>query len=89
MTNVRDYFKEKEKRQKAGKKIDYKEKIRGHKLTIFYRIALGILLVAAVISFFIIQWRNKVFTESAITGTAPITIVQGATVKKQATENKR
>ncbi len=81
MTNVRDYFKEKEKRQKAGKKIDYKEKIRGHKLTIFYRIALGILLVAAVISFFIIQWRNKVFTESAITGTAPITIVQGATVK--------
>ena len=81
MTNVRDYFKEKEKRQKAGKKIDYKEKIRSHKLTIFYRIALGILLVAAVISFFIIQWRNKVFTESAITGTAPITIVQGATVK--------
>lgn len=81
MTNVRDYFKEKEKRQETVKKIDYREKIRSHKLTIFYRIILGILLVAAIISFFIIQWRNKVFTESATTGTAPVTIVQGANVR--------
>ncbi|MCM1136445.1 MAG: DUF5711 family protein [Clostridium sp.] len=82
MANVRDYLKEKEKRQQADtKRINYKEKIRSHKLVIFYRIALFILLVAAVAAFLVIQWRDKVFVESVITASAPVTIVQGATVK--------
>lgn len=81
MANVRDYLKEKEKRQKSINKIDYREKIRSHKLTIFYRGALFVLLTIAVIVFFIIQWRNKIFTDSVITSSAPVTIVQGATVK--------
>ncbi len=64
MANVRDYLKEKEKR------IDYKEKIRSHKLAIFYRIVLFLLLTAAIAAFVFIQWRDKVFTESIITGSA-------------------
>lgn len=32
MSSVRDYFKEKEKRQSTIRNIDYKEKIRSHKL---------------------------------------------------------
>lgn len=75
MANVRDYLKEKEKR------IDYKEKIRSHKLAIFYRIVLFLLLTAAIAAFVFIQWRDKVFVESIVTGSAPLTIVQGATVK--------
>ncbi len=81
MANIRDYLKEREKRKETSKKVDYKEKIRSHKLAIFYRVILGVALIAAIIAFLIIQWRDKVFTESLVTGTAPITIVQGADVK--------
>lgn len=81
MANVRDYLKEKEKRQGTVKHIDYKEKIRSHKLTIFYRAALLLILAAAIIVFLLVQWQNKVFTNSVITGTAPVTVVQGAHVK--------
>ena len=81
MANIRDYLKEKEKRQGAATGIDYKEKIRSHKLTIFYRIILGVLLIAATVVFLVIQWRDKVFTESVVTASTPVTIVQGATVE--------
>lgn len=81
MANIRDYLKEKEKREKNIKKIDYREKIRNHKLVIFYRGALAILLVAVFIVFLIVQWKNKVFTESVVASSTPVTIVQGATVK--------
>ena len=81
MSSVRDYFKEKEKRQSTTRNIDYKEKIRSHKLAIFYRIVLFLLLTAAIAAFVFIQWRDKVFVESIVTGSAPLTIVQGATVK--------
>ena len=81
MANIRDYLKEKEKRQSSEKRINYKEKIRSHKLTIFYRIVLTILLIAALIAFMVVQWRDKVFTDSVVTQSAPITIVQGAKVE--------
>ena len=55
MSNVRDYFKEREKRQNAAVNVDYKEKIRSHKLTVFYRLSLSILLIIAVIAFLVIQ----------------------------------
>lgn len=81
MVNIRDYLKEREKRKETSKSIDYREKIRSHKLTIFYRAALGAALAVAIIAFLIIQWQNKVFSESVVASTAPITIVQGATVE--------
>lgn len=81
MANIRDYLKEREKRKETSKKVDYREKIRSHKLAIFYRVILGAALIAAIIVFLFIQWRDKVFTESLVTATAPITIVQGADVK--------
>lgn len=81
MVNIRDYLKEREKRKETSKHIDYREKIRSHKLTIFYRIVLGVVLVAAIIVFLFIQWRDKVFTENVVTSTASVTIVQGARVE--------
>ncbi len=83
MSNVRDYLKEREKRldhvQSAG---TYKEKIRSHRLSIFYRTALAVALLAAVIFFLIWQWQNKVFTESVTVSSLPITVVQSAKVEK-------
>lgn len=81
MANVRDYLKEKEKRQNASQGINYKEKIRSHKLTVFYRAILIAVLVAGIFFFLMIQWRDKVFTESVNIASAPVTIVQGATVE--------
>lgn len=81
MANIRDYLKEREKRQGASLNIGYKEKIRSHKLTIFYRIILSVVLVAVVLAFLFVQWRDKVFTEGVVTASAPITVVQGATVE--------
>lgn len=81
MANIRDYLKEKEKREKNINRIDYREKIRSHKLVIFYRGALAVLLVAAAVIFLVVHWKNKVFTESVIASSTPVTIVQGATVK--------
>ena len=34
MSNIRDYLKEREKRQQTEKTTGYREKIRGHKLAI-------------------------------------------------------
>ena len=81
MTNVRDYLKERQTRQSVTKSIDYKEKIRSHKLTIFYRVVLSVLLAAVLIAFLLVQWKNKVFTDSTVTASYPITVVQGATVE--------
>lgn len=81
MINIRDYLKEKGKRRDSSGNIDYREKIRSHKLSIFYRIALSVFLAVVLIVFLVIQWKNKVFTDSVIVSSAPITIVQGATVE--------
>ena len=81
MANIRDYLKEKEKREKNINRIDYREKIRSHKLVIFYRGALAVLLAVAAVIFLVVQWKNKVFTESVGASSTPVTIVQGATVK--------
>lgn len=77
MANVRDYLKEREKRAKNTQPIDYREKIRGHKLTVFYRTVLVLVLVAAVIVFAVAAWRDKVFTDSETISTVPVTMVQG------------
>lgn len=81
MANVRDYLKEKEKRQNTSQGMNYKEKIRSHKLTVFYRMILAVVLIAGIVLFLAVQWRDKIFTESVVTATAPITIVHGATVE--------
>lgn len=84
MSNVRDYLKEREKRLgNAGTpaRTSYKDKIKSHKLTIFYRAALVIVLIAVVAAFLVLQWKNKIFTTSVVTSSSPVTIVQGARVR--------
>lgn len=81
MSNVRDYLKEREKRLGTSQPASYKDKIKSHKLTIFYRAALVIVLIAAVAVFLAVQWKNKVFSESVVVSSTPVTIVQGATVE--------
>lgn len=81
MSNIRDYMKAKEKRLSESPKINYRERIRGHKLTIFYRAALVLLLTGGILFAFYIQWRDRIYAESAITASAAISASQGALVK--------
>lgn len=65
MVNIRDYLKKKEKRdgEQPQPRISYREKIKSHKFTIFYRTILALALLLAVGAVFFIQWQNKVYTE--------------------------
>ena len=81
MSNVRDYLQEREKRLGVSQPVNYKDKIKSHKLTILYRAALVIVLIAAVAVFLVVQWKNKVFSESVVVSSTPVTIVQGAMVE--------
>ena len=56
----------------------YLEKIRSHRLVIFYRTFLGVILLAALIAVSYISWRDKVFTEAEVIRTAPLSEAQGA-----------
>lgn len=62
--NVRDYFKNKKKDKEKVERVSYLEKIKSHKFTIFYRSMLLFILVAAAAAAMLIQWKNKIYTQS-------------------------
>lgn len=81
MVNIRDYLKRKEKRENDKNKlprVSYREKIKSHKFTIFYRTILVIILIAATAAALFIQWQNKVYTENVILSSVEIKITQDA-----------
>lgn len=81
MVSVRDYFKRKE--QRGGDKtprISYREKIKSHKFTVFYRVFLMLVLMAAVAAALYLQWKNKVYTESVELSSVEIRIPSEASL---------
>lgn len=80
MVNVRDYLKKKKERKEGQPRISYREKIKSHKFTIFYRTVLVILLMAAIGAALFIQWKNKVYTENVVVFTTEVHITQDSTL---------
>ena len=78
MTNVRDYLKKKKERETEKPRVSYRERIKSHKFTIFYRSILVLVLIAAVIAAFYIQWSNKIYTQAAEVSSVEINITQGS-----------
>lgn len=78
MANVREYLRSREKRKSEGRNINYKEKIRSHKLSAFYRGVLTVALIAALGAAIYISWKNRAYTESVITSAIPLTKVEGS-----------
>ena len=79
MANIRDYLKRKAKREgdkNSVPRISYREKIKSHKFTIFYRIILVVILIAAITAAALIQWQNKVYTENVELSSVGINITQ-------------
>lgn len=78
MINVRDYLKKRKDREEEKVRVSYREKIKSHKFTIFYRLILVIILIAAVTAALYIQWNNKIYTETEVLSSVPIHITQGS-----------
>ncbi len=80
MINVRDYLKKKKGRQDERIRISYREKIKSHKFTLFYRGVLVIVLIAAVTAALYVQWKNKIYTQMNVLASADISIAQGSSL---------
>lgn len=76
MVNVRDYLKKKKDRDDEKVRVSYREKIKSHKFTIFYRMVLVIILIAAIIAALYVQWKNKIYSQAAILSSVEINITQ-------------
>lgn len=80
MANVREYLRKKRERKGDQGRISYREKIKSHKFTIFYRTALVIVLIAAIGAALYIQWKNKVYTENTVVFSTEVHITQDSTL---------
>ncbi len=61
MADIKDYIKEKEKREKT--KSDYRSKIRKHKMTTVYRVLLVAVVLIAVVVILLIQQNRRIFSD--------------------------
>ena len=77
MSNIRSYLKEKEKRTQ-NPQSDFVDKIRKHRLTVFYRIALVIVLAGAVALAFYFHYKDKVYTQMSQISTKERQAISGA-----------
>lgn len=80
MTNVRDYLKKKRERTEEKPRVSYREKIKSHKFTIFYRTILVLVLIAAVVAAMYIQWNNKVYEQTVVVSSSEIHITQDSSL---------
>lgn len=77
MADIRSYLKEKEKREQN--QINYKEKIRKHRLTGFYRILLVVAALGALAAMVIVQYKNHVYTGYDIVSSINRETIENAT----------
>lgn len=80
MANVREYLKRKKERKEQQGRINYREKIKSHKFTIFYRGVLVVILAMAVGAALYVQWKNKVYTENTVVFSTEVHITQDSTL---------
>lgn len=80
MANVREYLRKKKERKEEQGRVSYREKIKSHKFTIFYRTVLVLALIAAIGAALYIQWRNKVYTENTVVFSTDVHITQDSTL---------
>ena len=77
MSNIRSYLKEKERRTQ-NQQENFVDKIKKHRLTVFYRLALAFVLVGAVVLALYFQYRDKVYSQMNQVSTRERQVVSGA-----------
>ncbi|MCQ2081145.1 MAG: DUF5711 family protein [Lachnospiraceae bacterium] len=80
MATIKDFFKEREKRQNDPN-VDYRERIRQHKLSVFIKSTVLIVSLVALIVILNIFWNEKSYTTSKVLESYPVSVVNGATAK--------
>lgn len=66
MPSIREHLKRNREEKESKPRISYREKIKSHKFTIFYRMTLIMILIAAVTAGVYVQWKNRIYTENTI-----------------------
>lgn len=82
MAIIKDFLSERKlKQQDRDKNLNYKEKIRAHKLSVFLKGTLVCVVVVGLIVILNLTWKEKVFTDITITESLPLSVVTGASVR--------
>ncbi len=76
MLSIREYLRDKEKRNNDRPKISYREKIKSHKFTIFYRTILVLILILAILAAVYFQWKNKIYTGTTVLSSVEVNFVK-------------
>lgn len=74
MPSIREHLKRNREEKESKPRISYREKIKSHKFTIFYRMTLIMILIAAVTAGIYVQWKNRIYTENTIVSSIETTI---------------
>ena len=74
MPSIREHLKRNREEKESKPRISYREKIKSHKFTIFYRMTLIMILIAAVTAGGYVQWKNRIYTENTIVSSIETTI---------------
>ncbi len=76
MLSIREYLKDKEKQNNDRPKISYRERIKSHKFTIFYRTILVLILILAILAAVYFQWKNKIYTGTTVLSSVEVDFVK-------------
>lgn len=92
MADIRSYTREKQKRERAKaakqgnmrlvkseSEESFQDKLRKHRLSYFYKIALCVLVCGAIIAILVIQYRNKTYTDYTEVNSVTIDLSSRAT----------
>lgn len=77
MADIKSYLKEKEKREQNT--LNYKEKIKKHKLTFLYRTLLVVAAIGALVALVAVQYKRHIYTDYDIVSTSPREAAEGTT----------
>lgn len=75
-----DFFKERQRRQ-LDTDIDYRERIRAHKLSVFFK---TVIVIAGFIILLVVMnslWKAKTFSDLSVQNSYPVSVVTGATAR--------
>lgn len=79
MAEIKDILAERKKRQQDNEEPDYKEKIRAHKLSVFVKHIVGIVVLVALVAFSNLVWEEKSYSAVNVVSSVPVSVVTGAT----------
>lgn len=80
MAVIKNFQEEKEARQQDN--VDYREKIRAHKLAVVLGSVIGTVVLLTVLILINRMWSRKSFSEFTVIDSAPISVVSSATAQK-------